>query len=294
MTWKSGVNTALRRLTGYTLTKGSPLTNAAVSERTPRIRKVKVARADLVRPPADPEHDRLLRRPVFVMAPVRSGSTLLRYLLDAHSLIHAPHELHVRRLAVVCTNRLSKMAMEELGHNQADLEHLLWDRVLHRELVRSGKTIIVDKTSSNAFAFERIAACWPDPRFIFLIRHPQSIAQSWAEASPERRNAEDAMLNALRYMGAVERARQALDGMTVRYEDITTDPEEATRRICAYLEVPWEPQMLTYDSTGVFKKGLGDWKDKIQSGSVQPGRKIPRPQDVAQPLRDIAERWGYL
>ncbi|MER6695209.1 sulfotransferase, partial [Streptomyces minutiscleroticus] len=44
--------------------------------------------------------DRLLRRPVFVMSPVRSGSTLLRMLLDAHSELHSPHELHIRRLEV--------------------------------------------------------------------------------------------------------------------------------------------------------------------------------------------------
>ena len=42
---------------------------------------------------ADP---RLLKEPAFVLSTVRSGSTLLRMLLDSHSQIHSPHEMHLR------------------------------------------------------------------------------------------------------------------------------------------------------------------------------------------------------
>ncbi|MGI5290957.1 sulfotransferase [Nonomuraea polychroma] len=52
------------------------------------------------RPPADTQVDRLLTAPVFVISPVRCGSTLLRSMLNAHSDLHAPHELRVRRLSV--------------------------------------------------------------------------------------------------------------------------------------------------------------------------------------------------
>src|SRR3954470_10054533 len=43
---------------------------------------------------------RLVRSPVFVLSSVRSGSTLLRVLLNSHSQIRAPHELHLRTLQV--------------------------------------------------------------------------------------------------------------------------------------------------------------------------------------------------
>src|SRR3954467_12084339 len=39
--------------------------------------------------------DRLLEQPVFVLSSIRSGSTLLRVLLNSHTAIHAPHELHL-------------------------------------------------------------------------------------------------------------------------------------------------------------------------------------------------------
>ncbi|WP_188195218.1 sulfotransferase family protein [Nonomuraea sp. SYSU D8015] len=246
------------------------------------------------RPPADPQVDRLLTAPVFVMSPVRSGSTLLRSMLNAHPDLHAPHELHVRRLSVEFGTGLAEKAMAALGHNRADLEHLLWDRVLHRELVRSGKRFIVDKTPANAFAYERIAACWPDARYVFLLRHPASIATSWHEASPDKRTPQEAAADALRYMKAVERARKALPGLTVRYEELTAEPEKTLRAICEFLDLPWAPQMLSYGTPDVVTKGLGDWKDKIRSGQVQPGRDLPHPEEIPDVLMGMCRTWGYL
>jgi hypothetical protein len=247
-----------------------------------------------IRPPADPLTDRLLEAPVFLLSPVRSGSTLLRAILNAHPDLHAPHELHVRRLRVQFDTALAAKAMDALGHNQADLEHLLWDRVLHRELVRSGKRYIVDKTPANAFAHQRIATCWPDARFVFLLRHPASIATSWHEASPDKRTPEEAALDALRYMKAVQKARSALPGLTVRYEDLSAEPERVTREICAFLGLEWDPGMLSYGEQRVLEKGLGDWRDKIRTGTVQPARELPSPDEIPDPLKPISRTWGYL
>ncbi|MFF0245565.1 sulfotransferase family protein [Streptosporangium sandarakinum] len=298
MNWKRKANAAVRELTGFQITRvaktgpGAKPGAGPVAKGTGRAPAV--AAADLVRPPADPETDRLLTAPIFILSPVRSGSTLLRAMLNAHPMLHAPHELHVRRLSVGLTTPLAARAMEALGHNQADLEHLLWDRVLHRELVRSGKAHIVDKTPANAFAHRRIATCWPDARFVFLLRHPASIATSWHEASPDRRTPHEAALDALRYMKAVERARGDLTGLTVRYEDLTAGPEAETRRICDFLGLPWEPGMLAYGEQTVVQKGLGDWKDKIRSGKVQEGRALPRAEEIPEELRPMCRTWGYL
>jgi Sulfotransferase family len=39
-------------------------------------------------------------------------------------------------------------------------------------LRRSGKPTLVVKTPSNVLIWQRIADCWPDARFVFLLRHP--------------------------------------------------------------------------------------------------------------------------
>lgn len=249
-----------------------------------------------VRPPADPVADRLLVAPVFVLSAPRSGSTLLRVVLDSHSELHAPIETHVRRLAVRYTTPMVAGAMNALGHNPADVQHLLWDRVLHRELLRSGKATLVEKTPSNVFVAERFARCWPDARFVFLLRHPLSIARSWHEADPVRRPMSRAVPHTLKYMAALERARQSLPGTTVRYERLTADPAAETRRLCAELGIPWEPGMLSYgrQDHGAFRKGAGDWQDKIRSGIVLRGRPLPAPEEVPEELREMCRRWGYL
>jgi hypothetical protein len=283
MGWKSKVNVALEEATGYRFKK---MTN---QEPPP-------APAPEIRPPADPGADRLLTAPIFVLSPPRSGSTLLRVLLNSHSQLHAPHEMHIRRLTVNLTTDPVQQAMEALGHNQSDIEHILWDRMLHRELVRSGKPFIVDKTPSNSFAWKRIATCWPDTRFIFLLRHPASIARSWHEGDPDGRPMEEAVRHTLRFMRAVEDARKAFDGLTLTYENLTGSPEETLRSVCDFLDVPWEPSMLSYGDHehGGFVKGIGDWKDKIRTGSVQPGRPLPQPDEVPHDLLPISEAWGYV
>lgn len=291
MNWQRKANDALVRLTGFQLNRVGKVGSTAAG-RSPAPKAP--AAEEEFRPPADPAADRLLVAPIFILSPVRSGSTLLRALLNAHSMLHAPHELHVRRLRVEFGTSLAERAMGALGHNRADLEHLLWDRVLHRELVRSGKAFVVDKTPANAFAHRRIAACWPDARFVFLLRHPASVARSWYEAGGGTRTPEEAALDALRYMKAVQRARGALSGCTVRYEDLTADPEAQARRLCDFLGIGWEPEMLAYGEQAVLEKGLGDWKDKIRSGTVQPGRDLPAPEEVPEPLRPMCRSWGYL
>ncbi|MFJ2257233.1 sulfotransferase family protein [Streptomyces sp. NPDC087844] len=266
--------------------------------------------------PGDLATDRLLRRPVFIMSPVRSGSTLLRMLLNAHSRLHSPHELHIRRLEVDFGSRLSQRAMSALDLERGDLEHLLWDRVMHRELVRSGKDVLVEKTPSNAFVHRRIRDCWPDARFVFLLRHPVSIARSWHEGDPEKRTFDEAAADALRYMKAVESARRATTGghpnghpgghpdghpgghavhHTLRYEDLTADAEKEMRDLCAFLGVGFEPSMLDYghrDDTQVVK-GLGDWRDKIRTGQVQSGRALPAEDEIPELLRPMCTAWGY-
>lgn len=238
---------------------------------------------------------RLVPSPVFVISPVRSGSTLLRVLLDTHPQIRAPHEMHLRNLQVSYLKDYTALAMEQLGLDRAELEQLLWDRILHRELQRSGKRVIVDKTPGNAYVWERLARTWPQARYIFLIRHPAAIAASLQAARPERPEI-NVTNEVLRYGEAVEAARRALPGPTVRYEDLTTDPERVVRALCRYLQVRWAPEMLAYGRRyhGPYRGGIGDWSTTIRSGRVQEPRPLPPADQLPAALVPLATGWGYL
>ena len=277
MSWKDTVNRGLRRTIGYELQK-------------PRKRQPAARRRARLRP-----GDRLLESPVFILSTVRSGSTLLRVLLSSHSRIHSPHEMHLRDIKVSIREGHPEKALNEVGLDTTRLEYLLWDRVLHRELEESGKEILVNKTPNDVFIVDRILECWPDARFIFLLRHPAAIARSRHSARPQdsdERNAE--MVR--RYAAALEAARQAHPGLTVRYEDLATDPARVTQEVCAFLGVEWEPAMLNYGEYdhGRFRPGLGDWSQKIKSGEIQPPPPPPTLDETPEPLREFVQRWGYV
>jgi len=271
---KDAVNAALRRTTGHQLTRTGEAAAAPGAA------------------PGPLPGDRLLREPAFILSSVRSGSTLLRVLLNSHSELHAPHELHLRHLRVRMRTRPARRAMGELGLDAEGLRHLLWDRLLHRELERHGKRRLVNKTPNDVFIADRIRACWPDALFVFLLRHPAAIADSRARARPQ----DDPERNAaavLRYGEALERARAKHPGLVVRYEELTTDPERELRRVCDFLGVAFEPRMLDYDrfDHGEYRVGLGDWTEKIRSGVIQPAP--PPPADVPEALRGLCAAWGY-
>lgn len=236
--------------------------------------------------------DRLLDRPAFILSTVRSGSTLVRVLLDSHSLLHAPHELHLRDLKVRIQRKPGAKAMAELGLDAEQLEYLLWDRLLQREVAARGKRYLVNKTPNDVFIAERIKTCWPDARFIYLLRHPGAIARSRGRARP-RDSEEQNVAMVRRYADALEAARARWPGHVLRYEDLTADPEGELRRLCEFLDVPFEPAMLEYDrfDHGEYKVGLGDWSQNIRSGAIQPAP--PAPERVPEGLRDLCVSWGY-
>ncbi|MGA8117635.1 MAG: sulfotransferase [Actinocatenispora sp.] len=232
---------------------------------------------------------------MFVLSSVRSGSTLLRVMLGSHSQLYAPHELHLNDVRVNLSSWFSESSMADLGFDKQELTNLLWDRTLDIALKRSGKRTIVEKTPNHLLVYQRIAENWRDARFIFLLRHPASIYQSWHSARPNM-SQDEAVESTLKYVTKLEEARHELTGIDVRYEDLTTDPEAQTRRICEYLKIPWEPGMVDYGESGqtTFKRGLGDWSGKIRSGKPQAGRPLPKPDEVPEGLRGICRTWGYL
>jgi hypothetical protein len=216
----------------------------------------------------------------------------LRVLLDSHSEICAPQELNLRDVNVTTRDEYAKKALGEFGLDVDQLEYVLWDWVLHRELEESGKRLLVSKAPRNVFVADRILECWPDARFIFLLRHPAAIAQSRQELRPQDNEGRNTKM-VRRYGDALENARQTYDGLTVRYEDLAADPAAETRRLCEFLGVAWEPTMLEYGrfDHGRYRPGIGDWKEKIKSGEVQ--APDPPPETIPPALEALAVAWGY-
>ncbi|MBE1533340.1 sulfotransferase family protein [Actinomadura algeriensis] len=235
---------------------------------------------------------RRLTEPTFILSSVRSGSTLLRAILNGHSQLHAPHETHLGDIAVEFKSRQVARSMEAFGHTERELRFLLWDALLSESVERTGKKYLVNKSPNDVFLWEEIVECWPDARFVFLLRHPGAILRSWRAARPYI-SAEDVLNDIARYTEALESARRGLPGLTVRYEELTCEPAAVVQGICDFLDVPWEEDMLNYGASGgdSFKPGLGDWKKKIRSGVIHPAAGASPP--VPERLASICALWDY-
>jgi Sulfotransferase family len=242
---------------------------------------------------------RLVPSPVFLLTLPRSGSTLLRCILDTHSRLCAPHELHLTALGLRRVDIATGRSLDAAGLTPEEVEHLTWDRILHWHLVRSGKRRIVEKTPNNLDNWHRLARCWPDAQYLFLLRHPANVLASTIATLPAPdgaaavlREQQEQLL--LRRCAAMDAARAALPGLEVRYEHLTTDPASVLRSACAYLDVPYEPGMLDYGRVGhgPYVQGIGDFTELIRTGRVQPREHAPT-LDVSAAVRAVAERWGY-
>ncbi|GAA3192709.1 sulfotransferase [Actinocorallia longicatena] len=166
---------------------------------------------------------RLVSSPVFVLSAPGSGGELLRGILNRHPGITAPDDLGLPSIKVEPKRGYTEDVMGALGLDRQELEHLLWDRVLHHELGRSGKRIVVDDSPVNVLLWRRISGAWPDARFVFLTRE--------GTGAPE-------------YLQALAEARSALTGLTVRHEDLVRNPAAEARRLCDHLGVAWNPDLL--------------------------------------------------
>lgn len=246
--------------------------------------------------PASIRDVRLVPDPVFLLTSTRSGSTVLRLILNTHSRICAPHELQMNSFKVSpARKRWVGPPMQEMGLSFRDFENMLWDYMLYAHLAVSGKQIIVDKTPQNMRSWKRIAKFWPEARYIHLRRHPAAIHNSRLRWLPEEPT--DAGLRTINAYGRrLNAAREALPGPTVRYEDLTERPEQTVRGICEYLGVRYEPAMLNYDTgqrVGIVS-GLGDLGERIESGRIQPTHPLPPAEEIPEELRELCRQWGYL
>ncbi len=281
MGWQQRVNDVLRRTVGYEL-------NRPAGHPSRRL--------------WPPEDRRALREPIFIFSAARSGSTLLRMILGSHSQVYAPPELPLMHLRVRAETKWIQIAMQELELTQDSLDESLWDRVLGDLLARSGKPTIAVKTPSNVHVWRQIAECWPDTRFVYLLRHPVSAVTSLnASFDPNwHPNASgsfgETMYKARWYMRTLEEARSAVPGYTIRYEDMTSQPETAIRQLCTHLGLAFEPAMLDYGKFdhGRIRTGLGDASDNVKSGKVQAPAPLPDPSQIPEPLMEMCIAWGYV
>lgn len=191
---------------------------------------------------------------VFLLGTPRSGTTLLAHLLQRHPDIVAPPEPWIM-LALQAFGQTSShhpanpellaRAMRELwGRVDATAAlRALADRVYDDYRAKSGKRLLVDKTPRYWMILDFLDVLYPDAPRIVLIRNPYAVAASlkttWG-VKLHPMNWEDP--DQLRYLSDLALGFPRLHELTkrpgvvtVRYEDLVTNPSAELSRLLLHL-----------------------------------------------------------
>ncbi len=202
-----------------------------------------------------------LQRHVIVGGSPRSGTTLLRRILDRHPAISCGPEMGLfvptrwrfDPLAVMSGLPAAELkAMFEASASQGDFI----DSFAARYLELRGKPRWAEKTPLNIRHFGWVLERFPEARLVHLIRDGRDVICS-AATHPDRRWVDGRWVWALRPRGLQDLARAWVTdtsaGMRfrgdaryheLRYEDLVTRPDAMLRRLCDFLGEPFDARLL--------------------------------------------------
>jgi hypothetical protein len=213
----------------------------------------------------------------FVVGAPRSGTTLLRLMLDAHPDLAIPPETYfvpkaakqwrrIERLRNRSANPRERFYEAVTGHTRWPDFHMDADvfrrrleeerpqevgeavRIFYRLYAeRAGKPRWGDKTPFYVRRMAIIQEILPEARFIHIIRDGRDLTLSikglWFGPNSIDEAAEF-------WISRIEEGREQAPSlahyMELRYEDLLEQPEIELRRICEFVDLPFEEQMLHY------------------------------------------------
>jgi hypothetical protein len=260
----------------------------------------------------------------------RSGSTLVRFLLDAHPDLACPPET---RLPWLCTQLATAWSVIEgvsLPSGDAGKLRTVPDPVVAglrqslypmvgSYLARRGKKRYCDKSLGGAQHAGLLQQVWPEARFVCLYRHPMDVIGSGIEACPWGLSgygfesyvpdASGNIVSALArywadYTAAIVLAEEQLGAscLRLRYEDLVADPEAEAARLFEFAGARPVPGIAdSCFSPDLQRFGPGDYKiwntSQVTADSVGRGWPVPVrliPGQLLARVNELADTLGYL
>lgn len=211
--------------------------------------------------------------PIFVLTLPRSGSTLLRYILDTHTAIHCPPELHLGALMkrmYECVKLLNRGEESENYHSVSQQIQMLMHGSPH------AKQIWCDKSVTSISNLATITKAFPKASYICLYRHCLDFVHSALEVIMEGREGFgfesklstkpakwiDSLIEY--WCDETERLLQFDEAtfrkLSVRYESIIENPSETIMAIFNFLnlDVPDTHEADVFSTN--HQLGNGDYK----------------------------------
>lgn len=225
--------------------------------------------------------------PIFIGGAPRSGTTLLISILGSHPHIHAIDYETAAFHPDYCPEKLVAALLFRPGNRRLNK-------------IAPGKTRYCEKTPGNIrhidelFAFYggrvRCINIFRDGRDVVTSRHPEEPDQYWV---PIRRWVQD-----VKFGLEAERKGQVI---SIRYEDLVADPGATLRKVCEYLDEPFVPQLLEYQTSKDALSNMAKtaWNKNPEAINTKSVRKWEKPEhrerlaefyesrDAVELLRDL-------
>jgi hypothetical protein len=219
----------------------------------------------------------------FLIGAERSGTTLLRLMLDHHAEISCGGEFNYVTAHLLEDGREPTPVQFEKSLRldrqftysgltlDPGLEYSQQVRGLLKQLCGEGRAI----GATVHFQYRALVRWWPDARFIHLVRDPRDVSSSviqmgWAgnlwTASKRWLAAEEAVEE---FRAQVPEARIH----ELRFEDLVTRPVEELSALCRFLDLEYDPEMLSYPANSTYPapdaKAAERWRKKLSANEVQ-------------------------
>jgi hypothetical protein len=268
--------------------------------------------------------------PIFILTGARSGSTLLRYILDAHPDLGCPPETGIPQICAQLTmvwsaiydtarpsaeNRISASAIPD--EVIAEVRSTV-DAMIERSLAGRGKPRFCDKSMGAAKFADLLVRLYPEVRFVCLVRHPMDFIMSAIQATPWGPvgygfdeyvvSGSGNMVRTLaRYWidhtAAITSVASLHPGRScmMRYEDLVDAPELIAGKVFEFLGVSPQPGITQRCLQVKREQGQGDhkiwWTSEISSDSIGRGETVPQ-YLLTAPVRDqinrLLDQLGYV
>ena len=239
---------------------------------------------------------------MIVLGLPRSGTTLLRRLLDAHPNIACPGETHLLNAVARFLHKddliegASMGVLDGLGfagfHEEEVLERIreFAFSFSRAQAHRQGKSRWAEKTALDVFYLDEIEQVFSGQVYqICVFRHGLDVACSNMELAEKNGGYIDEFHEYIKrhkrpllaFCHAwvdltnqlMEFADRHVETTTVyRYEDLVAEPEETLRQVIEFVDEPWDESILERAMGSNQNLGFGDWKtyskQKIEKSSV--------------------------
>jgi hypothetical protein len=214
--------------------------------------------------------------PFFIVGSGRSGSTLLRVLLCAHSKVTIPPETYfimplVNQLPInaglnrnqtdqaidIITShyRWPDMGMtrDYLVDQVADMDSPLLSDIInviyHFHLLKDNKQIWGDKTPPYISIVPELKELYPKAKIIHLVRDGRDVTRSFRVTGwygPWIKDNSKEWRDAIGHYNRYKRARPDIGIYEIRYENLVMETEKTIRDLCGFLGITYEAGMLDW------------------------------------------------